>query len=135
MLAELTGFSVKLVWILGYSLLQRAIDDPAITPLRFSMLELVGRNPGTAQVLLGNALGLSRSAATLAIDFWAERGCVERRIGATDRRSFGVYLTEAGARELERLRQRVLQADAALVEGLTADEVAELNRLLGKIHL
>jgi DNA-binding MarR family transcriptional regulator len=135
LLARCTGFSVKLVWILGYGLLMRAIGDDGITPQRFSMLELIGSNPGLQQIQLGNGLGLSRSAATLSIDFWESRGCVERRADKADRRSFGIYLTEHGEGELARLRKLVLEADRALTGALSEAEVAELRRLLGKIHL
>jgi DNA-binding MarR family transcriptional regulator len=135
LLAQRTGFSVKLVWILGYGLLMRAIGDDGITPQRFSMLELIGCNPGLQQIQLGNALGLSRSAATLSIDFWEDRGCVQRRADKADRRSFGIYLTEHGEAELARLRALVLEADTALTGALTEAETAELRRLLGKIHL
>jgi DNA-binding MarR family transcriptional regulator len=134
-LAQRTGFSVKLVWILGYGLRTRAIGDDGITPQRFSMLELIGRNPGLQQIQLGNALGLSRSAATLTIDFWEVRGCIERRSDKADRRSFGIYPTAKGEAELTRLRRLVLEADIALTGALTDEETAELRRLLAKIHL
>ena len=135
LLARLAGFSVKLVWILGYGLLMRAIGDSGITPQRYSMLELIGCNPGLQQIQLGNALGLSRSAATLTIDFWEDRGCIERRTDKADRRSFGIYLTAIGEAELIRLRKLVLDADKALTSSLTEEETAELRRLLAKIHL
>jgi DNA-binding MarR family transcriptional regulator len=135
LLARLAGFSVKLVWILGYGLLMRAIGDSGITPQRYSMLELIGCNPGLQQIQLGNALGLSRSAATLTIDFWEDRGCIERRTDKADRRSFGIYLTAVGEAELLRLRKLVLDADKALTSSLTEEETAELRRLLAKIHL
>jgi DNA-binding MarR family transcriptional regulator len=134
-LAQRTGFSVKLVWILGYGLLMRAIGDDGITPQRFSMLELIGSNPGLQQIQLGNALGLSRSAATLTIYFWEDRGCIERRSDKADRRSFGIYPTEKGEAELDRLRKLVLEADTALTGALTEQETAEFRRLLAKIHL
>jgi DNA-binding MarR family transcriptional regulator len=135
MLAERTGFSLKLVWILGYALLMRAFGDSGVTPQRFSMLELIGCNPGLQQIQLGNALGLSRSAATITIDFWEDRGCIERRTDKADRRSFGIYPTERGEVELARLRKLVLEADTALTDSLTDAETAELRRLLAKIHL
>jgi DNA-binding MarR family transcriptional regulator len=135
MLPSCTGFSVKLVWILGYGLLMRAFGDSGITPQRCSMLELIGCNPGLQQTQLGNALGLSRSAATLTIDFWEDRGCVERRPDPNDRRSFGVFATPAGMEELIRLRKLIRAADDALTEGLTEGEIVQLRELLGKIHL
>ena len=134
-LAHRTGFSVKLVWILGYALLMRAFGDGGITPQRFSMLELIGCNPGLQQIQLGNALGLSRSAATLTIDFWEDRGCIERRSDKSDRRSFEIHLTEHGEAELARLRKLVMEADTALTGSLTGAETTELRRLLAKIRL
>ncbi len=112
-----------------------AIGDDGITPQRFSMLELIGCNPGLQQIQLGNALGLSRSAATLTIDFWEARGCIERCSHKADRRSFGIYPTAKGEAELARLRRLVLEADTALTSALTDEETTEFRRLLAKIHL
>jgi DNA-binding MarR family transcriptional regulator len=134
LLTDLTGFSVKLVWILGHGLLAREFGDTGITPHRFSMLEVIGQNPGLQQTQLAAALALTRPATTLAVDFWEERGCVERRKIAGDRRSFGVCLTPHGEEELERLRALVRKADFALTAGLSDAETQELRRLLRKIH-
>ena len=134
LLTDLTGFSVKLVWILGHGLLSREFGETGITPHRFSMLEVIGCNPGLQQTQLAAALALSRPATTLAVDFWEERGCVERRKIDGDRRSVGVCLTPHGLEELERLRGLVRKADAALTAGLSDAETRELRRLLEKIH-
>lgn len=134
LLKDVTGFPIKVVWILGYSLLTGHIGDAPVTPQRFSMLELIGCNPGAQQSQLGTALGLSRSATTIAIDFWQDRGCVERRTVAGDRRIFGIYLTAEGQQVLEALRERVRKSDAALTRNLTAEEIGQLRRLLAKIH-
>ena len=134
LLTELTGFSVKLVWILGHGLLAREFGDTGITLHRYSMLEVIGRNPGLQQTQLAAALALTRPATSLAIDFWEDRGCVERRTIPGDRRSFGVYLTPHGETELVQLREVVRKADMALTAGLTAAETAELRRILRKIH-
>ncbi|RKF22518.1 MarR family transcriptional regulator [Altericroceibacterium spongiae] len=134
LLAEMTGFSVKLVWILGYTYLTRAIDDAGITPQRFSMLELIGVNPGLTQTQLARALGLSRPATSLTIDFWEGRGHVERRIAAQDRRSFGIHLTAQGKTALEGLRVRVREADDALTRKLGPEEIDQLRGLLARIY-
>lgn len=134
LLTDLTGFSVKLAWILGHGLLAREFGDTGITPHRFSMLEVIGQNPGLQQTQLAAALALTRPATTLAVDFWQERGCVERRKIVGDRRSFGIYLTPHGEQELERLRALVRKADVALTAGLSDAETQELRRLLRKIH-
>jgi DNA-binding MarR family transcriptional regulator len=134
LLTDLTGFSVRLVWVLARSLLTCEFGVSDITPHRFSTLEVIGRNPGLQQSQLAAALALTRPATTLAVDFWEQRGCVERRKIAGDRRSFGVYPTAQGERELARLRKSVRKADAALTAGLSDAETRELRRLLRKIH-
>src|SRR3712207_6080350 len=70
LLPELTGFSLKMAWIIAHALLARELSDPGITPHRFSMLEVIGRNPGLQQMQLAAALALSRPATTLELDFW-----------------------------------------------------------------
>jgi DNA-binding MarR family transcriptional regulator len=134
-LTELTGFSVKLTWILAGGLIAREIGDAGITPLRFSMLEVIARNPGLQQMQLATALTLTRPATTLELDFWEDRGCIERRKLVEDRRSFGVYATALGMRQLKRLRADFRRADAALTSQLTEAEALQLRQLLRKIHL
>ena len=134
MLTDLTGFSVRLVWVLARGLLTREFGVSDITPHRYSTLEVIGRNPGLQQSQLAAALALTRPATTLAVDFWEKRGCVERRKIAGDRRSFGVYPTTQGERELARLRKSARKADVALTAGLSDAETRELRRLLEKIH-
>lgn len=134
LLADLTGFSVKLVWILGHGLLAREFGDTGITPHRYSMLEVIGRNPGLQQTQLAAALALTRPATSLAVDFWEDRGCVERRKIPEDRRSVGVFLTSRGEKELVQLRALVRRADDALTAELTDKETEDLRRILRKIH-
>ena len=133
-LPDLTGFSLKLVWILGHALLMRGLGDTGITPHRFSILEVIGSNPGLQQTQVAAALALSRPATTLAIDFWEERDCVERRRLPGDRRSFGVFLTPTGGRELTRLRSVMRDADIALTADLNTAELKQLRGLLQKMH-
>lgn len=133
LLPDLTGFSLKLAWVLGHGILSRELDA-GVTPHRFSTLEVISRNPGMQQTQLAAALALTRPATTLAVDFWQERGCVERRKIAGDRRLSGVYTTSHGELELERLRLRVREADVALTADLSAEEIETLRSLLRKIH-
>ena len=134
LLADLTGFSLKLAWVLGHSLLSHEFGDTGVTPHRFSVFEVISRNPGLQQTQLASALALTRPATTLAVDFWEERGCVERRKIAGDRRSSGVSTTTHGDLELKRLREQVRLADVALTSALTQEEDEMLRMLLSKIH-
>jgi len=134
LLSDLTGFSLKLVWVLGHGLLSREFGDSSVTPHRFSALEVISRNPGLQQSQLATALALTRPATTLAVDFWEKRGCVERRKISGDRRSSGVYTTPRGEEVLSELRPKVRAADEALTANLSKEEKELLRRVLRKIH-
>lgn len=132
-LARLTGFALRRASVIDFARFSEAIGDATITPLRFSLLELVGQNPGFQQVQLADALGLSRSAATVTIDYWEQRGSLERRPDPNDRRSYGIYLTREGETQLKRLEQLVIEHDRWLTRKLEPAERATLGELLEKI--
>jgi DNA-binding MarR family transcriptional regulator len=135
LLSELTGFRMRRASVIDFASFGEASGDPTITPLRFSVLELIGANPGLQQVQIGQALGLSRPAVSVTIDFWEQRGCVERRPAPDDRRSNGIYLTSKGEDRLGALQKQVAAHDRKLTVGLTETEIDELHRLLEKIYL
>lgn len=133
-LPTLTGFALRRASLLDFSRFADAVGDRAITPLRYSLLEVVGANPGLRQVQLAEILGLAKPAASLAIDFWQSRKCISRRKDSTDRRSHGIYLTKLGEEKLVELRNLVARHDAALTKALSATELQELRALLDRIY-
>lgn len=133
-LPSLTGFALRRASILDFGRFGEAVGDKAITPLRYSVLEIIGANPGIQQVRLADTLGLSKPAATLAINFWEERECASRERLGKDRRSYGIQLTEGGKIALEDLRAKVAAHDAALTKSLTQDELVTLRALLARIY-
>jgi DNA-binding MarR family transcriptional regulator len=134
LLPSLTGFALRRASLLDFAKFGEALGDKAITPLRYSMLEVVGANPGLPQVQLADILGLSKPAATLALDFWQSRKCITRRKDARDRRSHGIFLTETGKQALAGLQQRVSAHDMELTSNLTNEELANLRSYLRKIY-
>jgi DNA-binding MarR family transcriptional regulator len=134
LLPTLTGFALRRASLLDFGGFGDALGDRSITPLRYSMLEMIGANPGLQQVQLADILGLAKPATTIAIDFWQARGCVTRRKDTRDRRSYGVYLTETGQETLSELRLRVLEHDGRLTNRLTAAELENLRSYLKRIY-
>lgn len=132
-LPSLTGFHLRRAGLTDFSTFSDAIGDRAITPLRYSVLEVVGSNPGLQPAQLAAILGLTKPAATVAIDFWQSRGCLSRRQAQVDRRTRGIRLTERGTEILAELRRQVAEHDRGLTASLTEDELATLHRLLRKI--
>lgn len=134
LLPSLTGFALRRASLLDFGGFGDAMGDKAITPLRYSVLEVVGSNPGLQQVLLAEILGLSKPAATIALDFWQARKCITRRKVPRDRRSHGIFLTKVGEDTLADLRRRVILHDQELTSSLTPEELADLRSFLRRIY-
>ena len=132
-LSRLIGFHLRSASLLDFRTFSETMGDRSVTPLRYSVLEVVGANPGLQQVQIAAMLGLSKSAATLVIDFWQERDCLIRRRSGSDRRAYGVLLTEQGQRKLAELRPKVAHHDAMLTASLSQEEIAQLFSPLRKI--
>ncbi|MCW3834731.1 MarR family winged helix-turn-helix transcriptional regulator [Sphingomonas canadensis] len=134
LLPSLTGYALRRASILDFSGFGESVGDRGITPLRYSMLELVGANPGLSQVELAEIMGLSRPAATLMIDFWQARECIARHANEADRRSYGIHLTDAGRQALATLQQLVREHDSRLTSSLSGDELRQLRLLLDRLN-
>src|SRR3954463_11769820 len=81
---------------------------------------------------VANVLRCDRSAVTWITDRLEERGYVERRSDARDRRVKLLALTEEGVRVREEIRRRLAVPPDGLVEGLTRAEQKQLRDLLKK---
>jgi DNA-binding MarR family transcriptional regulator len=134
LLPTLTGFALRRASLLDFGGFGDALGDRSITPLRYSMLELIGANPGLQQVQLAEILGLAKPAASIAIDFWQARECVVRRKDARDRRSYGINLTTTGEETLSQLQHKVAKHDRNLTRCLSERELSELRNSLKKIY-
>jgi DNA-binding MarR family transcriptional regulator len=88
-------------------------------PGQFSILAIIGRNPGLSQAQVCTTLGIKRANLVAVIDTLESLGLVRRDASATDRRSNRLHLTAAG--------QRALQT--AL--DIQAEHEARITRLLG----
>lgn len=132
-LTRLLGYTIARANVRADATFHAAVGDRSVTPLRYAMLEVVGANPGLHQVQIADALGLSRPAVTLLIDYWQAQDCVERCATPFDRRSFGIFLTRSGDDRLMELRRRTMAHDRQLSDPLSPVERAELTRLLDKL--
>jgi DNA-binding MarR family transcriptional regulator len=81
---------------------------------------------------VANILRCDRSAVTWITDRLEERGYVERRSDASDRRVKLLALTDEGMRVREEIRRRLAVPPDGLVSGLSRAEQRELRDLLRK---
>jgi len=126
--------------LLGYRLrrAQQAVfrdfasSIPELSPGRVGILLLLEANPGVTQGRLAQAVSLERSTMVGVVDVLESRGLIERRRGA-DRRTNGLWLTEAGRELVARLKRRIQLHERRVAARLSVQERAQLLALLEKL--
>ncbi|GAB3270218.1 MarR family transcriptional regulator [Sinomonas notoginsengisoli] len=104
-----------------------------ISPSEAGVIRIIGRSPGISQRELAGRLGSVQSRVVALIDRLEGAGFVTRTRSAADRRVQELQLTEPGAGLLRSLRRAAEAQEAAIVEGLTPDQTAELFGLLSRL--
>lgn len=101
-----------------------------LTPPHAGLLRAVAAEPGRSQRALSQQLGLVPSRLVVLIDELERADLVERRRDPDDRRHYLLHITEAGARRLRDIGKVAREHGEDLLAPLTAQERAELARLL-----
>lgn len=109
------------------------LGDISLSPGSFEILELLSCNPGMSHSRLAAAIGLEKSSLVPAIARLEDLSFVERKQSEIDKRSNELRITATGERALENLRKYVIEREAQITRGLTAQEIKTLNSLLKKI--
>jgi DNA-binding MarR family transcriptional regulator len=106
-----------------------------ITPGQYGALMIIRVHAGIDQRTLARRIGLDASTTGGIVNRLAERGLIDRRVAASDRRSRMLTLTDAGEQLLEAARPAVKAAQRRLLAPLSAGErdqfVGLLSRLIG----
>jgi DNA-binding MarR family transcriptional regulator len=118
-LGQHVGYMLRRAQLAVFADFSAAQRGAVARPAQFSVLAVIGRNPGLSQSQLGAALGIKRANLVAVIDHLESLELVRRSPSATDRRSNRLALTPAG----ERARR-----EATLDQ---AKHEARITRLLG----
>jgi DNA-binding MarR family transcriptional regulator len=132
-LDDLVGYAIRRAQIKIYEDFASSVADPEITPQRFAALVLIDRNPGLPQSAIGDIMGIARSGAMALMAALERMDLVERRISTTDRRAYGLRLTERGRKRLSDLEAIVAEHDQRIAGDLSASERAQLVALLERV--
>ena len=108
----------------------RAVVETDLSMSQLKAMYMVG-GCGTASVKsVAESLGLSVAAASRALDGLVQRGLMERRESAEDRRSRLLTLTDEGRGVVQRLMEARLAGLESFVATLQEDERAALTAAL-----
>lgn len=108
------------VWIFNDFIATLAETD--IRPAQYSVLVVIGENPGLSQSELARALGIERARLVHMLDRLDRRGLTERQPSPADRRSHALFLTREGQKMLKKAKALAAAHEARLVARLGAEK-------------
>jgi DNA-binding MarR family transcriptional regulator len=104
-----------------------------LEPRHAGILVRLAANEGLSQQALGELIGLNPTRMVFVIDELEERGLVERRRNAADRRSYALYLTPKGHDTLRDVQDYGSRHQDEIGASLTWAERVELTSLLRRL--
>jgi DNA-binding MarR family transcriptional regulator len=130
--------------VLGYQLAQATIvttgvfmsqvgEPYELRPVEYTILALIGKNPGGSPAQLAKALAVTAPNITMWIDKLEARGLVARQRSDTDKRAQHLQLTAKGKSLVDVATERVLAAEREALADLTEGERTILVELLHKV--
>ena len=132
--------------ILGYQLAQAAITTTGvfaqevgqafdIRPVEYTLLTLIAENPLVSSAKLAKALAVTKPNITVWVDKLEARKLVQRRPSTSDKRATELRVTPSGAKLAAQATIRLLAAEQAQLNRLSAAERAMLIELLHKVSI
>jgi DNA-binding MarR family transcriptional regulator len=119
------------LWVFRDIIYQMAEFD--IKPAQFSVLTVIGANPGITQRNLGRSLEIEPGRLVLMLDELERRGLTKREQSGSDRRSRTLSLTSAGKKQLGRLTALADEHEARLLPDIHQEERQRLLAMLQSI--
>ncbi|MBQ2865877.1 MAG: MarR family transcriptional regulator [Clostridia bacterium] len=109
------------------------LRDKSITQDNYMTMHYIFENPGITQAELADINQKDRNVIGKLIDKLEEKKLVRRERGQKDRRSFCLYLTDAGASAVKKYWADVKRAEKKQINKLSEEEQKTFMVLLEKL--
>ncbi len=133
-LMSLVGYNTRRATLKVFDIFAQRMADLALSPVEFSVLVLVGHNPGLMPSQLCTELALLPPNLTKILARLDKRQLLQRNSAPADKRAVCLTLTAAGQTLLEQAQEQVAALEAEASSRLTEAERATILRLLQKIY-
>lgn len=127
------GFLIRRLHQIHVALFLEECRSFDVTPVQYAVMTALSIAPGRDQITLARDAGIDRTNAADVLKRLAQRGLIERRQGADDRRVKLAYLTPGGEALTKRMEAAMLRAQERLVAPLTEADRARLMRSLAAL--
>ncbi len=127
------GYALRRAQLSVFSDFFNAFAQSEIRPAQYSVLTIIESNPGLPQGRVAEVLGIQKTNFVGIISELEERGFVRREASRQDRRTYGLYLTAAGARLMKKLHQTAEEHEQHIADRLGEAEYRRLFEPLRKL--
>lgn len=117
------GYAVRRFQIWIFQDFIKTLRDVDIRPTQYSVLTVIGANPGLSQMAVAKRLGIERARLVHLLDSLEERKLVKRIKSKSDRRSHALHLTAQGETALAKFKRL-----AAEHERHVEEKIGKANR-------
>ena len=124
------GFLIHDVSRLRRVVVDRALKPLGITRSQWWVLAFLSRRDGMTQTALASDLDLTKVAIGGLLDRMETAGFVERRADQSDGRARRVYLTRAGARTVNAIRESVETVELEILDRIPEEALAQAAETL-----
>ena len=132
-LAELEGHIGYFLRRLQVAVFKDFIETLApfdLRPAQYSVLLVIGANPGRSQSAIGSALNIERARLARMLHALERRGWIERRSAKDDGRRHSLFLTPGGEKALVRIKRLAARHELQIVRTIGAKRRLQLLDLL-----
>ncbi len=132
---ESPSFWIYRAYIEGVAALRKSFLAAGVdlTPEQWGIMARIGDEEGLSQSKLGEKAFKDRHTINRIINILEKNGYIERRPDEYDKRAYKLFLTASGMKTLKKSTPVVLQHLKKRFKGITAEDLAALNRILKHI--
>lgn len=134
-LKTLVGYNARRATLHILAVFEQHMATLDLKPVEFSILALIGANPGVTHSELCTELNLLAPNLTKLLARLRQRNLLERTVLAQDRRAAGLSLNAEGHALLANAQATVVALEREATSGLTDKQRDTLMALLQKIYL
>ncbi|MDI4237978.1 MarR family winged helix-turn-helix transcriptional regulator [Bradyrhizobium sp. Arg237L] len=129
-LAGHAGYAVRRfqIWIFQDFIKTLAAVD--IRPTQYSVMTVIGANPGLSQMAVAKRLGIERARLVHLLDGLERRKLVKRVQSPSDRRSHALYLTAQGETSLRQFKRLAAEHERHVAEKIGKENRERLLQIL-----
>ncbi|NEW07723.1 MarR family transcriptional regulator [Paenibacillus sp. SYP-B3998] len=128
------GFNMSVTYRKLSNVLQQRLKEYEITTEQWSVLYQIANTDGLIQKEIAERSAKDKPTTTRILDQLEGKGCVYKKMGDTDRRSFLVYITDKGRSLIEKTIPIEQQVITEVKACMSDDEYSLLMELLSRIN-